>query len=134
MTPSARSLVQAVGFGALILVVALSARIALMLGVIDDADMGQRLVMVVLGAFFVVTGNALPKRLVPLASRCSGAKNQSLTRLMGWIQVMWGLIMIAASLLLPQDTAEVIIVGAILAGSFVVITQIVRMRRLSRAV
>lgn len=130
MTPSARSLVQALGFGVLILAVSLSPRIAFMLGWITDAELGQRMVMVVLGVFFVVTGNALPKRLIPLSSsRCSGTKSQSLTRLMGWVQVLWGLTFIGASLLLPPDTAEVVIVASILVGAFVVITRIVRMRQ-----
>lgn len=135
MTSTSRPLVQALGFGVLILAVALSARIAFMLGLIDDADMGQRLTMVVLGAFFVVTGNALPKRLVPLTSRgCGGAKSQALNRLMGWTQVLWGLTFIVAALLLPLDTAEVVSVSAILLGSFVVITRIVRMRQMRRTV
>lgn len=130
MTSTSRSLAQALGFGALILAVSLGARIAFMLGWIDNAELGQTLAMVVLGVFFVVTGNALPKQLIPLTSlRCSAEKTQALNRLMGWIQVMWGLTFIGAALLLPRDTAEVVIVGAILLGSLIVVTRIVRMRQ-----
>jgi len=134
MTPTSRSLAQAVGFAALILAVSLSARIAFMFGWIDDMEMGQRLTMVVLGVFFVVTGNALPKRLVPLTSPgCSGATRQALNRLVGWIQVMWGLTFIGASLLLPPDIAPLVIVAAVLVGALVVIARIVRMRQATRA-
>lgn len=132
MTSTTRSLVQAVGFAALILVVALGAKIGLMLGWTDDPDVGRRLSMVVLGVFFVVTGNVLPKRLVPLSSRCSGARSQALTRLMGWVQVLWGFTFIGTYLLLPSGTAEVVMVAAVLAGSAVILTRIMKMRHVSR--
>jgi hypothetical protein len=129
MKTAARPIVQALGFAALMLFVSLAAKLAFVIGWIDDAEWSQRLAMVVFGAFYVFTGNALPKTLTPLASlRCSGAATQSIQRLLGWMQVVTGFTMALAWLVLPTDTARVVTMVAIVGGVLVVLAQIVRLR------
>lgn len=134
MTAVTRPIVHALGFAALMLGVSLAAKLAFMVGWVDDAELSQRLAMVVFGAFYVFTGNLLPKTLTPLASlRCSAASMQSLHRLMGWTQVLTGLTMAVAWIALPTDTAQTISIVAIIGGLLIVLSQIVRLRRRRRA-
>ena len=129
MTAVTRPIVHALGFGALILFVSLAAKLAFVIGWVDDADLSQRLAMVVFGAFYIFTGNLLPKTLTPLTSlRCSPAATQSMQRLVGWTQVLTGLTMVLAWILLPTDTAQTITVTMIIGGALIVIAQIVRLR------
>jgi hypothetical protein len=129
MTAVTRPIVHALGFAALMLGVALAAKLAFMVGWVEDAELSQRLAMVVFGAFYIFTGNALPKTLTPLASlRCSAAATQSLHRLIGWTQVLTGLTMAIAWMVLPTDTAQTVTVVAIIGGLVIVLAQIVRLR------
>ncbi len=129
MTAVTRPIVHALGFAALMLGVSLAAKLAFMVGWVEDAELSQRLAMVVFGAFYVFTGNLLPKTLTPLASlRCSAAATQSLHRLIGWTQVLTGLTMALAWIVLPTDTAQTITIVAIVGGLLIVFAQIVRLR------
>jgi len=129
MTAVTRPIVHALGFAALMLGVALTAKLAFMVGWVEDAELSQRLAMVVFGAFYIFTGNLLPKTLTPLASlRCSAAATQSLHRLIGWTQVLTGLTMAIAWMVLPTDTAQTVTVVAIIGGLVIVLAQIVRLR------
>lgn len=135
MTAVTRPIVHALGFAALMLFVSLAAKLAFLLGWVRDADLSQRLAMVVFGAFYVFTGNALPKMLTPLALlRCSAASTQSMHRLIGWTQVLSGLTMALAWMVLPVDTAQSVTVVAIIGGLLVVLAQIVRLRWFQRRV
>ncbi len=134
MTAVTRPIVHALGFAALMLAVSLAAKLAFMVGWVDDAELSQRLAMVVFGAFYIFTGNVLPKTLTPLASlRCSAAATQSLHRLIGWTQVLTGLTMALAWIALPTDTAQTITVVAMIGGLLIMLSQIVRLRLRRRA-
>lgn len=135
MNAVTRPIMHALGFAALMLGVALAAKLAFMIGWVDDAELSQRLGMVVFGAFYVFTGNLLPKTLTPLASlRCSAAAMQSLHRLMGWTQVLTGLATALAWIVLPIETAQTVTLVAIIGGLLIVFAQIVRLRLRRRAV
>lgn len=129
MTTVSRPIVHAMGFGALMLFVSLAAKLAFVAGWVDDAELSQRLVMVVFGAFYVFSGNLLPKTLTPLTSlRCSAAATQSLQRLVGWTQVISGVTMMLAWTVLPTDTAQTVTVVMIIGSALMVLAQIVRLR------
>jgi hypothetical protein len=133
MTTVTRPIVHALGFAALMLAVSLGARLAFQVGWVDDAELSRRLGMVVFGAFYLFTGNQLPKSLTPLASlRCSAVATQSLQRLMGWTQVLAGLVVMLAWIVLPTDTAQTVTVVAITGGVVIVLAQIARLRWFGR--
>lgn len=120
-------------FAALILAVSLSLRLASAVGLSDDRDLRQRLTMVILGAFFVFTGNLMPKMLTPLSTlRCDGARTSALQRLMGWTWVLTGLGFMVPWLVLPPDTARPISVAIILGGALTVTARVIRLWRTSR--
>jgi hypothetical protein len=103
------------------------------LGVIEDGERPQRLAMAVAGAFFVFTGNALPKTLTPLSARqCGEATSQALQRFMGWTWVLMGLAFSAVWLALPIDAAEPVSVAVIATGAIAVATRIVRARAMRK--
>jgi hypothetical protein len=129
MTTVTRPIVHALGFAALMLFVSLAAKLALVAGWVDDAELSQRLAMVVFGAFYVFSGNLLPKTLTPLASlRCSAAATQALQRLVGWTQVISGVTMMLAWTVLPTDTAQTVTVVMIIGSALMVLAQLVRLR------
>jgi hypothetical protein len=121
-------------FAASIMAVTLAATLAYALGAIADPTLSQRIPMVVIGAYFVFAGNAMPKRLTPLAAlRCDPATAQAVQRLAGWAWVLSGLAVAGAWLALPPDLAEPISVAAILGGGFVVLAKIASVRWLRPA-
>jgi drug/metabolite transporter superfamily protein YnfA len=120
-------------FAALILAVSLSLRLAAALGASDDRELRQRLTMVILGAFFVFIGNAMPKMLTPLSALgCDGARTSALQRLMGWTWVLTGLGFIVPWLVLPADIAQPVSVAILLGGGLTIMTRVVRLWRASR--
>jgi hypothetical protein len=130
---AAASLRNGVVFAALIVAVSLAATMARTLGLIDDGERPQRLAMAVVGAFFVFTGNALPKTLMPLSARqCGEATSQALQRFMGWTWVLMGLAFSAVWLALPIDAAKPVSIAAIAAGAIAVATRVVRARAMRR--
>jgi hypothetical protein len=130
---AAHSIRQGVFFGALIMAVSLGAKLAHTLGVLEAAGLSQRLAMVVMGGFFVFTGNALPKMLTPLAvESCDPARAQTLRRFAGWTQVLTGLAFALAWLVLPAAIARPVSVAFILGGGVAVITKALSARRNSR--
>ncbi len=63
--------------------------------------------MAIAGAFLAVTGNAIPKTLMPFAAlHCDPAKVQAVQRLAGWIWALAGLAVAIAWLTLPINLAE----------------------------
>jgi hypothetical protein len=121
-------------FAALILAVSLSLRLAAALGGASyDRDLRQRLTMVILGAFFMFIGNAMPKMLAPLSALgCDGAKAGALQRLMGWTWVLMGLGFSIPWLVLPPDIARFVSVAVILGGALIIMARFVRLWRTSR--
>ena len=117
-------------FAGLIMLIPLSAKLAAAFGVIDDGELSRRVTMAVMGAFFVFTGNAIPKTLTPLSMlQCDPARVQSFQRFSGWTWVLTGLAYALAWLTLPLDLAKPVSVAVLMAGMVVILTQIVRLRR-----
>jgi hypothetical protein len=121
-------------FAALMLAVSLSVNLAQALGAVGDSDLSQRSTMVILGVFFMFTGNAMPKMLTPLSvTHCNGAKTQAFQRFAGWTSVLSGLAFTSAWLVLPSDIAKPVSVSLIVAGGLAVMAQGVRLRRVPRS-
>jgi hypothetical protein len=123
------SIRSAVVFAGLVLVISLGMKLATALGAIGDNDLSRRATMVILGAFFVVTGNRMPKTLTPLvALQCDPARLQAFQRLAGWTWVLTGLAFAIVWLLLPLDLAKPVSVVVLMAGMLVTASQLVRLR------
>jgi hypothetical protein len=120
--------IRGVVFGALILIVSLVMRLIVQLGGLDDPDVTRRATMVFTGAFFVFSGNAMPKRLAPLSGQCDGARTQAFQRFVGWTWVLMGGAFSLAWLVLPVDVAKPVSVAMIMAGVAAVATQMARLR------
>ena len=119
-----------VAAAALMILLALAASLAAKAGLLVDTEWARRSTMIVLGAYLALTGNALPKRLTPLAtSTCDPVRAQAIQRVAGWTQVLTGLIVAAAWIVAPTDVAEFVTVVAVLTGVLVVSARIVTMRR-----
>lgn len=101
-------------FAALMIVVPLTTATMTRLGWLDAHDLGARLVMAITGAFLIVTGNTIPKRLAPLARLGSDpARQQSFRRFAGWAWVLTGLALGISWLALP--------IAAAITSTFVII-------------
>jgi hypothetical protein len=121
---------NAIVFAGLMLAVPLSATLAVRLGVIHDTDLSKRMTMVLVGAFFAFTGNAMPKTLTPLSAlQCDAARLQAFNRFAGWTWVLIGLGFAIAYLVLPLDLAKPISMVLLMTGMLLVIVQLLRLRR-----
>lgn len=113
-------------FAGIIVLVAAGTRLAAAAGVLGAPSAGwsQRLTMATIGAFLMVTGNAIPKTLTPLgALSCDPAVVQSFQRLGGWTWALVGLVVAITWLVLPLSlagTLTFVIVGTGL-GSILVL-------------
>lgn len=117
-------------FAGLIVVVSLGAKLATALGAAGGADLSQRAMMAILGAFLVFTGNAIPKRLTPLSAlRGDPARVQTIQRLAGWTWVLTGLAFAAAWLALPLGLAGPLTLLLLPGAMLISVVQIVRLRR-----
>ena len=125
---------RAIVFSGLIIGFSLAAKLATALGAFDGPDVSRRVTMVMMGAFFVFTGNALPKTLTPLSAlQCSGAKNQAFQRFAGWTWVLTGLAFAIAWLVLPLDLAKPVSTAILMSGMFLVLAQVLRLVRRPRS-
>ena len=130
---AAVSIRRGVAFAGLMMACALGAKLALALGIIGDPDLSQRAAMVVLGAFLVFTGNAMPKMLTPLtAMRCDGATAQAIQRFAGWTWVLTGMTYATLWLALPVDFAEPVSIGVLVTGMILMAAQIIRLCRVAQ--
>jgi len=126
---AADSIRSGVVFAGSIMAISLGAKLATTLGGGQGADLSTRASMVVIGAFFMFTGNALPKTLTPLAAlKCDPARVQAFQRLSGWIWVITGLGYAVAWLALPLDLAKPVSLALLMSGMLVIVGQIVRLR------
>lgn len=117
-------------FGALMLAIPLSFKLARALGGVEDADLSRRLTMVVFGVFFMFTGNLVPKLLTPLsAQQCDGARMQAWQRFTGWTWVLAGLAYAVVWLVLPSDVAEPVSVAFLIGGVLLAMVRAVQTRR-----
>ena len=124
------SITSAIVFAGLIMSVSLSAKLALTLGTADDGDLSRRATMAILGAMFMFTGNAFPKRLTPLSAlQCDGARLQAFQRFAGWTWVLTGFAFAIVWLVLPLDLAKPVSVALLMSGMLIIGAQIVRLRR-----
>ena len=95
-------------YAGLIVVVAGGAKAAAAHGLIGS-DWPGRATMAVMGAFLMVTGNSLPKRLVPLSGcSCDPATVQQLQRRAGWTFVLAGAALAIGWLVLPESLANLL--------------------------
>lgn len=119
---------DAVIFGALMVIVPLGATLARAYGVLPEGE--QRAAMIILGALFIVSGNAMPRMLPPLSSmRCNGSRIQAFQRLAGWMWVLCGIGWSAAWLVLPIDAARTVSVALVVGTAVLMLVQILRLRR-----
>jgi hypothetical protein len=114
----------------LILVISLGAKLAVALGAVHYGDIALRATMAIAGAFLAVTGNAIPKTLMPFAAlHCDPAKVQAVQRLAGWIWALAGLAVAIAWLTLPINLAEAISFLLLPSAILVTVGQAVWLRR-----
>ncbi len=121
---------HAVVFSGLMLAIPLMGTLAVRLGWIHDTDLSKRMVMVLVGAFFAFTGNAMPKTLTPLSAlQCDAARLQAFQRFSGWTWVLTGLGFAVAYLVLPLGLAKPISLVLMMTGMLLVAVQLIRLRR-----
>jgi hypothetical protein len=89
-----------------------------------SAETVQRLVGMLMGTVAIVTANAIPKRLVPLARlSCAPAREQALRRFGGWVLVLGGMGYTFAVALAPIAIASTLAI-CLLAPAVVVVAGI----------
>jgi len=127
----ADSVAGAVVFGSLMMIIPLATTLAHAYGVVDNPDSGmRRTIMVLVGAYLAVTGNAMPRMLPPTSSLpCGGARVQAFQRLAGWTWVLCGLGLAMVGLALPIDAAGPISMALVAAAMVVTIVQLMRLRK-----
>ena len=124
------SVTGAVVFGALMMIIPLAVTLAHTYGVVDDPDSGRRMTMIIVGAYLVVTGNALPKQFATASSmRCDGARAQAFHRFAGWTWVLCGLGYATAWLALPIDAAAPVSMGLVATAMILTVVRLLRLRR-----
>jgi hypothetical protein len=123
------STTSAVAFAGLMMVIPLGVKLAVTLGALDSADVAPHATMVVLGAFFAFTGNALPKMLTPLsAMQCDGSRRQAFQRFAGWTWTLTGLAFAIVWLVLPAGVAKPLSLVFLMSGMLIVAAQVIRLR------
>lgn len=128
-TDNAAGLRRGIIFAGLVLAIPLGLKLAATFAPAAHSGTSQRAMMIIIGAFLVATGNALPKALTPLSAlRCDPARAQAFQRFAGWTWVLAGLALALAWLLLPLHIADsatfVVLPGAIL----IIVAQLARLR------
>lgn len=130
---AAESIRSGVTFMGLTLTITLSMRLAMALGVMENADFARRATMAVVGILFVITGNRMPKTLTPLAAlKCDPARVQAFQRFADWTCVLTGLAFAMVWLLLPIDVASAVSSILLVSGILAIAVQIVRLRTTRR--
>jgi len=119
----------------LMLTMTLTAALAKSTGLLADVSAGRRISMALLGVFFVVTGNALPKRLTPLATMvCNPSRVQAFQRFSGWTWVLTGVAYSLAWLLLPMHYAGPAAMLAVTSGMLMIASRLVMLFLTPRSV
>lgn len=127
------SLTGAIVVGGLLMIIPLAVTLAHAYGVVDDPDSGRRMTMIILGAYLVVTGNAIPKHLATASSTlCDGARMQAFQRFAGWTWVLCGLGFAIAWLALPIDAAQSVSMILMATAMIVTVVRLLRLRRSQR--
>ena len=95
-----------------------------------DHDLPMRVTMVLLGLYYVVSGNAMPRRFsARAAQRPNAARIQAGQRFAGWTFVLAGLAFALAWIVLPTDVAEPLSVAFLLGGTLTVAVRTLRAHR-----
>ena len=127
---SLASVTASVVFGALMMIIPLGVTLAHVYGVVDDPDSGRRASMIILGAYLVVMGNALPRMLPPQSTLPGdGARAQAFHRLAGWTWVLCGLGYALAWLALPIGMAEPVSMALVALAVIATVVQLLRLRK-----
>jgi hypothetical protein len=123
------ALLTGMAFAGLILLASLAERLAGGLGTAELLDgFGQRATMILVGAYLVLTGNTMPKTLVPLASlQCDGTRTQAFLRVAGWIWVLIGLAFVVSWLALPIALAKPVSLITMLGGILIIASLVFRL-------
>ena len=122
----------AAGFAGAIVGIALLSRLAASLGWAHAADLSSRASMATVGVVFVLTGNAVPKTLTPLAAmKRDPARVQAFRRFAGWAWVLTGVAYSLAWFALPTRLAVNATFLIVPAGMLVVALSWLRLRRSS---
>jgi len=117
-------------FAASMIGVVLAIDLAILFGLLGDADLSRRASQIILGAFFVFTGNAMPKTLTPLATlKCNGARVQSFQRFAGWTWVLTGLSYSIAWIVFPIELADPVSLTLLIGGMVAIVTRMILLRR-----
>lgn len=122
-------------FGGLIVLVGLAESLLASWGGRQElfAGLEQRATMILVGAYFVVTGNTMPKMLVPLSSlQCDGSRAQAFQRTAGWIWVLSGLVFVVSWLALPIALARPVSLTTMLGGILIVALLVYRLHLTKR--
>jgi uncharacterized membrane protein len=127
---SDESVRSGVAWAGLILAVTLGAKLASTLGAANGADLQERIMMAILGACIVFTGNTIPKTLTRLpALEEDAARVQALRRFAGWTWVLTGLAFAIAWLALPVELSVRLSFVLLPGGMLIIGAQVIRMRR-----
>jgi len=119
-----------VAWAGLILAVSLAGKLASTLGASYGADLQERVMMAILGACIVFTGNMIPKTLTRLpALEEDAARVQALRRFAGWTWVLTGLAFAISWLALPVELSERLSFVLLPGGMLIIAAQMIRMRR-----
>jgi Ca2+/Na+ antiporter len=120
-------------FAGVVLLLSGGSKLAVKLGLVDDADFSRRIGMVTVGLVLAYIGNSIPKTLTPLSTlQCDGARNQAFQRWSGWIWVLAGLGYGLVWMVAPIDHASPISMAVVVAAMIAVVTMLVRLWRSHR--
>jgi hypothetical protein len=127
----ADAVASAVVFAAFMMIIPLALTLGHAYGVVDNPAGGmQRTTMIIVGAYVVMTGNAMPRMLPPMSSLpCGGAQVQAFQRRAGWTFVLCGLGFAIAWLVLPLATAEAVSMSLVVTAIIVTMVELLRLRR-----
>lgn len=77
-----------------------------------------------LGVFFIISGNRLPKILTPLsASKCDPVRTQRVQRFVGWVFVLAGLALVGIAMLAPDEFQKALTLGTMMSAMIAVIVR-----------
>lgn len=111
------------------LVIALSSKLAAAFGLNNQTDLGWRATMATAGAFLMIRGNAMPKKVTPLSRFGSdAARVQTMRRFTGWIWVLTGLALMVPWLVLSTALANTVTFFLLPSAILVTLIQCFRLR------
>jgi hypothetical protein len=124
-----QSLKDGVVVAGLIMVLCLGGVLAKKLGMSGDSNLSWRGTMIILGVFFAVTGNTIPKVLPSMSSlRHDAATVQACRRFAGWTWVLTGVAFTACWLVLPVEKAQPLSLALLIGGMIAILGQMIRLR------